>query len=262
MVEHERGTPETRKLLLKNLAAPFRRAGRFERILGVTRLSGPDPTIKHQLVVPHATYSPWWSDQAFMSVLDEIRDRTLIDVYRLYELWRLVDQTQHLDGDIVEVGVWRGGSGCLMASRAKECGLDATVYLCDTFEGVVKAGSRDNEYVGGEHRDTSSAAVLALAQKLGLDNIEILKGVFPEDTGGMITSSSLRLAHIDVDVYESARDSFLWVWERLLVGGVVVFDDYGFYSCAGVTRFVNEIAQRPDLFFFHNLNGHAVLVKR
>jgi O-methyltransferase len=34
---------------------------------------------------------------------------TFVDVYRLYELWQVLEQVAHLDGDILEVGVWRGG---------------------------------------------------------------------------------------------------------------------------------------------------------
>jgi O-methyltransferase len=251
-----------RRLLLKNLAAPLRRAGRFEKILGITRLRGQDPTIQHQLIVPHATYSPWWTDEPFMRTFEEVRDSTLVDIYRLYELWRLVDQVQSLEGDLIEVGVWRGGSGCLIGRRAEQCCPTANVYLCDTFEGVVKAGWRDNEYIGGEHNDTSSAHVRGLVRRFNLRNVRIAEGVFPEDVDDQVGASRFRFAHIDVDVYESARDSFVWIWDRLVSGGVVVFDDYGFHDCEGVTRFVNEAAERTDALFFHNVNGHAVVVKR
>jgi O-methyltransferase len=258
--KRERGT--ARRLLLKNLAAPLRRAGRFERILGVTRLRGQDPTIQHQLIVPHATYSPWWTDEPFMRTFEDVRDATLVDIYRLYELWRLVDQVADLEGDLIEVGVWRGGSGCLIARRAQQHCPTATVYLCDTFEGVVKAGRHDNEYVGGEHNDTSSTNVRDLARRFSLDNVTVVEGVFPDEVDNQFGASRFRFAHIDVDVYDSARDSFLWIWDRLVPGGVVVFDDYGFHDCEGVTRFVNEAARRPDALFFHNVNGHGVIVKR
>jgi O-methyltransferase len=228
----------------------------------VTRLRGRDPAIQHQVIVPHATYSPWWTDEPFMEIYEEVRDETFVDIYRLYELWRLVDQVKDLEGDLIEVGVWRGGSGCVIGTRARQHCLSATVYLCDTFEGVVKAGSHDNAYVGGEHNDTSSTHVRELARRLSLDNVTVVEGVFPDEVDHKIGASMIRLAHIDVDVYDSARDSFLWIWDRLVSGGVVVFDDYGFHNCEGVTRFVNEVATRPDLFFFHNVNGHGVIVKR
>lgn len=250
------------KEVMKQVAAPLRKHGRLERALKVTRMRGGEAAMTHQVVLPHATYSPWWSDAEFQKVLEAVQGNTFVDTYRLYELWSLVGQVRDIPGDILEVGVWRGGSGCLLASKAELEGLDVTVYLCDTFQGVVKAGDQDTEYRGGEHADTSAAIVSGLAQRMGLDNVRVLEGIFPDDTADAVDAGALRLAHIDVDVYESARDVFDWVWERLQPGGVVVFDDYGFYSCEGVTRYVNEIKERPDVFYVHNLNGHAVLTKR
>ncbi len=250
-----------RKELLRSLSGPFRKHGRLESALKITRLANSRSAIVHQLVIPHATYSPWWADREFGLVLKEIQNATLVDIYRLYELWSLVDQVGSLTGDILEVGVWRGGSGCLMAAKAKADGLDAQVFLCDTFAGVVKAGAHDTEYTGGEHADTSLETVTRLASRLGLDKVEILKGIFPDETGSAIESHTFRLCHIDVDVYDSARDVFEWVWPRLAAGGVVVFDDFGFHDCDGVTEFVIETGRRPDAFLIHNLNGHAVLVK-
>jgi O-methyltransferase len=64
-----------------------------------------------------------------------------------------------------------------------------------------------------------------------------------------------------VDVFDSAKGVAEWVWRRLIVGGVVVFDDYGFQSCDGVTAFVNEMKLWPDCIIVHNLNGHAIAIK-
>tara|TARA_B110000503_G_scaffold124226_1_gene190576 strand:- start:474 stop:623 length:150 start_codon:yes stop_codon:yes gene_type:complete len=47
----------------------------------------------------------------------------------------------------------------------------------------------------------------------------------------------------------------------MLVGAILVFDDYGFYGCEGVTTFCDELKHRDDLIFPHNLNGHTVFVK-
>jgi O-methyltransferase len=45
------------------------------------------------------------------------------------------------------------------------------------------------------------------------------------------------------------------------VGGVVVFDDYGFEVCAGIPPLIAEYRGNPDKVVLHNLNGHAVVVK-
>src|SRR4051812_8388913 len=155
--------------------------------------------------IPVATYAPWNTDTAFQSVWQAIRNNTLVDIYRCWELWNVVGQVAKLSGSLIEVGVWRGGTGALIARAALNMGLSDPVYLCDTFRGVVKAGSHDTIYKGGEHADTSIPTVTSLMSSLGVDNYRILEGIFPEDTAHLIPAEErFRLCHIDVDVYESA----------------------------------------------------------
>ncbi len=218
------------------------------------------PDVPHQQNLPGATYSPWLGDAEFLECYRQIKSNTLVDQYRCYELWELGKQLAQVEGDYLEVGVWRGGTGCLLAQSVRN--TRKTVFLADTFAGVVKAGERDTNYTGGEHADASEGAVLDLARRLNLGNVSILKGIFPDDTAHKI-SGKIALFHCDVDVYGSASDSVKWVLPRLSPGGAIVFDDYGFYGCEGVTRFVNELRQSGEgLFFVHNLNGHALLLKK
>ncbi len=233
-------------------------SARLRRLIAIAAL----PDLKYGGIFTRSSYTPWRGDEAFQRVFTLIRGHTLVDEYRCHELWQICGQLGALEaGDILEVGVWRGGTGCLMAQRWAETGVAGTIFLCDTFTGVVKASGHDSAYVGGEHSDTSKAIVAGLVRQLGLTNVEILQGVFPDATGPRIESRGFRLCHIDVDVYESAMLTFEWIWPRLVPGGIVVFDDYGFYSCAGVTRFVNQMRGRPDRVVIYNVNGHAVVIK-
>jgi O-methyltransferase len=88
-----------------------------------------------------------------------------------------------------------------------------------------------------------------------------LVGIFPDETSKIVTDDNFRFCHIDVDVYRSAKDIVGWLWPRLVIGGIIVFDDYGFESCDGVARFVNEERNKKDRIVIHNLNGHAILIK-
>lgn len=212
-------------------------------------------------VLPVATYAPWLSDSLFNETYKIIRSYTLVDIYRCYELWQLIEEVEKLDGALIEVGIWRGGSGALIAKRAKLSGIKDNVYLCDTFSGVVKAGNKDSKYKGGEHADTLEETVEEVVSRLKLDNINILVGVFPEETSKFIREKTFRFCHIDVDVYQSAKDIVEWLWPKLVIGGMVVFDDYGFKKCDGVTHFVNEERSKKDRLVIHNLNGHAILIK-
>jgi O-methyltransferase len=225
-----------------------------------TNLAG----LSYEAIKPLATYAPWSMDPSFQNIYEKVKNHTFVDQYRCYELWSLVEQSRKSGvGALIEVGVWRGGSGAIIAHQAQKSGFSDPVYLCDTFSGVAKAGAEEiTFYKGGEHADTSVSVVEKLTRtELGLDNIVILKGIFPEETAHLILNEQFRFCHIDVDTYQSAKDVFEWIWNKLVVGGIIVFDDYGFKFCEGVTKFVDEIKFLPDHLFIHNLNGHAILIK-
>jgi O-methyltransferase len=211
---------------------------------------------------PWAAYAPWRKDGEFMRIYNIVAEYTLVDLYRCWELWDLAWQCARLPGDFLEVGAWRGGTAGILCARAAQCGEPRTVYIADTFSGVVKSSKKDPRYRDGEHSDTSADTVVSLLRdKLGVRNYKILKGIFPEETGHLSEHEPLSLCHIDVDVYQSAKDVMEWCWPRLSPGGVVVFDDYGFDSTPGITEYVDEVKRDTDCLSFYNLNGHAVLVK-
>ncbi len=213
----------------------------------------------HHRILPFATLAPWLDDIEFVHLYEKIRSHTLVDIYRCYELWSLAKQCANVEGDLLEVGVWRGGTGCILASAIRYQ-RGKKVYLADTFSGVVKAGVDDTRYVGGEHADTSATIVQQLVDELSLENVQILQGIFPEDTQDRITGK-IALLHCDVDVYRSSKDIVEWCLPRLSVGAIIIFDDYGFFGCEGVTRYCEELRQRPEFKFIHNLNGHAIFIK-
>lgn len=231
------------------------------RQLRDTHVEPLDAAFPQAVNIPRATYSPWVADLSFQRVYDVIRHNTLVDVYRCYELWTLAMRLATVAGDVMEVGVWRGGTGGLLAAACAQITTDKRVFLCDTFRGVVKAGDRDTLYKGGEHSDATLDDVVALLRQLNLTNAAIVTGVFPDDTGPELAARRFALCHIDVDVYASARAVFEWVTPRMSQYGLVVFDDYGFRGCEGITRLVNELASSADFFTYFNLNGHAVMLK-
>jgi O-methyltransferase len=225
-------------------------------------LPSPAAGIRHAVAFPEATYAPWLTDVEFQELYQRVAGHTLVDSYRCYELWQLVAESAKTSrGELIEIGVWRGGTGALIAKKCQLVGIEDMVYLCDTFKGVVKAGPMDPHYVGGEHANAARGDVLRLLSSLKLDFVSILEGIFPDDSLHLLEHHEFRFCHIDVDVYQSAKDIIDWIWPRLVNGGIVVYDDYGFPGCVGITRFVNEERNKRDRRVIHNLNGHAVVIK-
>jgi O-methyltransferase len=207
-------------------------------------------------------YAPWQADPAFLAAYTSIEKATFVDIYRCYELWMLVEQAAKLPGHLIEVGVWRGGTGALIARKAALCGIRETVYLCDTFAGIVKSGANDPVFRNGDLANTSQHYVeTLLLERLQLQNVCILPGVFPDESGQPLEDKQFRLCHMDVDVYHSAKDITEWIWERMVVGGMIIYDDYGFIGCAGITMLIEEQAHFADRLVLRNMSGQAIVIK-
>ena len=119
----------------------------------------------YELILPSATYAPWLRDNLFNETFQAVENNTLVDKYKCYELWQLVAETTKLRGAIIEIGTWRGGSGVLIAKRAKLVGIKDAVYLCDTFKGIVKANANDSSHKNGDLSDTSEEIVKEVVHK-------------------------------------------------------------------------------------------------
>jgi len=221
--------------------------------------------LPHSRVLPSATYSPWKNDAQFRDVYEIAKDYTLVDEYRMFEIYQLASQAARIEGDFLEVGVWRGGTSAIIQTALSNCQSDCKFYIADTFQGVAKAGTKeDNVYKGGEHSDADISDVEELFKKIDENEPEILIGIFPDDHK-QLNIESLAFVHSDVDAYASTKGVIEWCLPKMVKGGIIVFDDYGFNSCEGVTKYVNQMASDSEISqnfrFIHNLNGHAILIK-
>ncbi len=188
-------------------------------------------------VSPIATYSPWIGDEQFKSIYSIVRrpspfghwTMTQVDEYRSYELWKLVEESSKLkEGSLIEIGTWCGGSGGLIGSMARSAGITDTLYMCDTFKGIVKVDEKQDSHMEDGMLDdaTYESVDYIINEVLGIENVKILEGTFPEDTSHHIPDDEkFRFCHMDVDVYQGSEDILEWLWDRLVPGGIIVYDD-------------------------------------
>lgn len=218
---------------------------------------------QYEVITPYANYAPWLKDTEFSNIYQTINKNTLVDKYRCYELWQLTEVVHAINStaSFLEVGVWKGGTAGILGKKLALLNSGVLFYLADTFTGIVKASEKDEFYNGGEHADTTYETVDTLMKGI-YSNYKILTGIFPNETAHLISpNEKFGLCHIDVDVYQSAKDIVDWIWDRLIIGGMIVFDDYGFHTTTGVTMYVNEQKNLSDRVIIYNLNGHAVIIK-
>lgn len=193
----------------------------------------------------------------FAKAYDEASKLSGLGPYRMRQLWTAVRQVGKLPaGDILEVGTYKGGSALLLQRAIEHFEVPCSLIACDTFKGLVKASPVHDVWKSGEMVYSDEAAVRAVLPKA-----LILAGIFPNDTGHYIADRTFRLVHIDVDIYQSAKDIWDWVWPRLVPGGVIMFDDCEIPDTPGITRLITELESTPGTFWTRNHMGQALCVK-
>jgi O-methyltransferase len=204
-------------------------------------------------------------------------DRTLVRAVKPYTLTSaeavcaLADAVryvvaQDVEGDIVECGVWRGGSMAAVARTLVALKrFDRRLYLFDTFEGMPPPGERDVNFEGeiaedlyrkrngrGEGSDWCRASEEDVARVLaecGYDEskIHMVKGKV-EETIPSEAPERIAILRLDTDWYESTLHELEHLFPRLARGGVVIIDDYGHWR--GARQAADEFfaRQRPGVY--------------
>lgn len=166
---------------------------------------------------------------------------TLIPPAYIDVLLRLVSECVAHPGDIIEVGTYRGGSLFRMAEHVQRHHAGAfqgrRILGIDTFEGHPYADARDPEHHWqGRFADASVDEVRhALAS---FPFVDVIQGECQEVFAQRPDDQRFCLAHIDVDIAESAERSIRYVYPRLVPGGAMVFDEYqGYGQAAFIDRY-------------------------
>lgn len=174
----------------------------------------------------YSTYAPWFED-GFQQCYRHIKGHTAVTEDRCYILQALCKHALHLDGHMAECGVYRGGTAFLLAStlRAQANGRIA-LHLFDTFAGMPASANDDlSDHKQGDFGDTSLQAVQAYLREFPA--VSFHPGAIP-DTFSQVDVMRFSFVHIDVDLYQSAKDCCEFFYPRMVQGGIMIFDDYGF----------------------------------
>jgi O-methyltransferase len=188
-------------------------------------------------------FEPWRSPQ-WRARLREGDNASVVSLDRKYVLWQTAAQAAQAPGDFMECGVYKGGTAYLLATVLEEHAPAKRLHLFDTFAGMPETRPEHDLHVQGDFDDTSLEAVSAyLAPKA---NVSFHPGLIPASFAGL---EALRFSfvHIDLDIYEAIRDASAFAYERVAPGGFLLYDDYGFPSCPGARRAVDEFyAGKPE----------------
>lgn len=187
------------------------------------------------------------------ALFESVRQRTLSGMERVYALREAVKYVarHNIPGDIVECGVWKGGSMMVVAKTLVECGvMDRKLYLFDTFSGMSEPTEVDKDYrqvtaesmldSAKDRKETATIWAMAplddvkeamRATGYEQNNIVYVEGMV-EDTLPARAPERISLLRLDTDWFESTYHEMQHLFPRLSVGGVLLIDDYGHWQGA------------------------------
>lgn len=177
---------------------------------------------------------------------------------RKFFLNQILKLVKNVDGDTAECGVYLGASSYLICKASTNSNFNKTHYLFDSFEGLSQPLEKD-----GNYWKKGDLTVVEESVKNNLKDFSscvFCKGWIPERFS-MAQDKTFSFVHIDVDLYQPTLDSLKFFYERLVTGGIMLCDDYGFSSCPGATAAMDEFFSTLPESIVHVPTGQAFIVK-
>jgi len=169
------------------------------------------------------------------------RAHTMIGLKRLENLQFCVEDIikNNVQGDLIETGVWRGGSTIFMRIILKKYGImDKIVFVADSFEGLPKPNPEMFPEDSGDNLHTFQELKVSLNEVKNnfkmygvLDaQVQFIKGFF-ENTMKTAPVEKLSLLRLDGDMYSSTWAVLENLYDKLSSGGYLIVDDYSLKGC-------------------------------
>ena len=146
-------------------------------------------------------------------------------------------------GDLLEAGVWRGGTTILMRAVLRAHGdIDRKVWVADSFEGCPKPrvpSERTDRHWFNNFLCVPFEQVRANFERYGLldDRVVFLPGWFAE-TLPNAPIHKLAVLRVDADMYSSTLDVLNALYGKVSKDGYVIVDDY--FTIEACRRAVDE----------------------
>ena len=217
------------RLLIKSINDPYSRFKLAERIFNFI--------YPHYLIGDYGKYC--FEDIDFLEYYQQFEGSTSKNPHnfeRMYNLNQLLKLVDNISGDTVDIGVYKGKSSYLILDNIKDS--DKSHFMFDSWEGISKPNEYDGNY--WKEGDLNSSIDICKNNLMKFKTPKFfLQGWIPEKFKE-VNNNKFSFIHIDVDLYEPTKLSLDFFYPKLNPGGIIVFDDYGYNSCPGVKKAVDE----------------------
>jgi O-methyltransferase len=181
------------------------------------------------------------------NILKDLMGTSLVESLKILDS---LNMTMKIEGDVCEFGVAQGKTSKLIAYFIKE--TNKKLYLIDSFQGLPEPSEKDQlkddifnlgnmkKYQGKMSHPENK--VINELNSINFNNNQLIinKGFFNKETkNNMNLPKKVSFAYLDFDFYQPTLDVLNYLTDVLSVGGVIIVDDYDFFS-TGVKTSVEE----------------------
>lgn len=201
----------------------------------------------------------WLKDYSFNAYLAKFGEENGFNKERRWTVRQLLRLIDAVPGDTAECGVFEGaGSYLICRANAANSHFKRQHHIFDSFEGLSTPATIDGQY--WHKGDMSRGESLVRSKLAEFDAYELYKGWIPTRFEE-VKEKRFAFVHIDVDLYQPTLDSLSFFYERMNPGGIILCDDYGFTTCPGATKAVDEhLSDKPEKMIFLP-DGGGLLIK-
>ena len=179
--------------------------------------------------------------------------------WRVHVACWAASQVRDLPGDFVECGTNKGGMALAILTYARLSESGRKFFLFDTFSGLVPGLSSERELKAtkGLYSDCYAEVVNRFAP---WPNVVIVKGAIPESLL-QVPIHETAFLHMDLNAALPTRIAIEFFWPKLVPGGVVLLDDYGWVTNEEQKATLDEFATKAGLNILVLPTGQGLLIK-
>jgi hypothetical protein len=181
--------------------------------------------------------------------------------WRVYTLCWFAEQVKNLPGDFVACGVYTGFCDKAIINYINFNSLGKTYYLMDTFEGLDERYSTEDELQKKLHYKKAKNLYERVQQTFKDDKVKIIRGAIPE-TLPLADTNQICFLSIDMNTALPEVEALRYFWGKMVQGGVVILDDYGFIGHEAQKKAHDEFAKEQGTSIYTCPTGQGILIKR
>ena len=172
---------------------------------------------------------------------------------------QLLWATQEIEGDVVELGCFRGLTSVFISNILKNTKGSRRLFVYDTFEGLQNVSSEDENLIeppesesmpyepfrNGE-LDISLEEFERTFRDFNTELPEIHKGNVLE-LGSEKIPNKISFAYLDMDIYLPTKHGLELIWDKVSPNGFIMVDDFYFWKAPGAKKATLEFLDKVGI---------------